>query len=95
MERKDFLLMMVAAGAMPVTPVQLQKCLFLLGENLQEEIPNPFYAFEPYHYGPFDAEVYSDADHLENQGLLVSVASKGTWLDRGYNSGGHGEGQGR
>ena len=90
MDREDFLLMVVAAGGgMPLTPVQLQKCLFLVGENLKGEIPDQFYEFEPYHYGPFDAEVYSDADSLESQGLLVSMgSSQGTWLDRAITSAG-------
>ena len=90
MHREDFLLMVVAAGGgTPLTPVQLQKCLFLIRENLKGEIPDRFYEFEPYHYGPFDAEVYSDADSLESQGLLVSVgSSQGTWLDRTITSAG-------
>ena len=84
MDREDFLLIVVAAGGgTPLTPVQLQKSLFLIGENLKGEIPDPFYNFEPYHYGPFDADVYVDADSLESRGLLVSVgSSQGTWLDR-------------
>ena len=84
MDREDILLVVVAAGnGTPLTPVQLQKSLFLISENLKGEIPDPFYDFEPYHYGPFGAEVYVDADSLEFQGLLVSVgSSQGTWLDR-------------
>ena len=83
MNRKDFVLMVVAAGEdAPLTPVQLQKSLFLIGENLSG-IPAPFYEFKPYHYGPFDADIYSDADALEGDGLLVSMkSSKGTWTDR-------------
>ena len=83
MEKEDFLLMVVAAGgSKPLTPVQLQKSLFLVAKNLAEA-PEPFYEFEPYHYGPFDIEVYSDADSLEAKGLLFSVPSPGgTWLDR-------------
>ena len=84
MDRENFPLMVVAAGrGMPLTPAQLQKSLFLISENLKGQIPDPFYEFEPYHYGPFDAEVYVDADSLESQGLLISVgSSQGTWLDR-------------
>ena len=84
MDRKDFLLMVIAAGSgTPLTPVQLQKSLFLISENLKGEIPDLFYKFDPYHYGPFDADIYVDADSLEAQGLLLSVgSSQGTWLDR-------------
>ena len=83
MEKKDLLLMVVAAGGgVPLTPVQLQKTLFLLGKNLKQ-LPEDFYDFEPYHYGPFDTEVYSDADSLEVEGMLLSVRSpKGNWVDR-------------
>ena len=84
MDKKDILLMVVAAGrSVPLTPVQLQKSLFLIGKNLKD-IPESFYAFEPYHYGPFDIEVYSDAKSLEAEGLLYSTrSSSGTWTDRG------------
>ena len=84
MDKRDFVLMVVAAGGnIPLTPVQLQKSLFLVSKNLQGEIPDSFYEFEPYHYGPFDAEVYADADSLESEGLLVSLgSSQGTWLNR-------------
>jgi hypothetical protein len=83
MDRKDFVLMVVAAGEdTPLTPVQLQKSLFLIEKNLPS-VPDHFYEFEPYHYGPFDADVYSDADTLEGEGLLLSMrSSKGTWTDR-------------
>ena len=84
MNREDVLLMVVAAGqGTPLTPVQLQKSLFLIGERLTESLPKPLYEFEPYHYGPFNGDIYADADDLESQGYLVSVGStSGTWLDR-------------
>ena len=89
MNRKDYLLLVVAAaGSTPLTPVQLQKSLFLVKENLPE-IPVPFYEFEPYDYGPFDVEVYSDADSLASEGLLLSVRSPlGNWIDRAVTPGG-------
>ena len=82
-DRKDFVLMVVAAGgSTPLTPVQLQKSLFLISESLSE-IPESFYEFEPYHYGPFDQDIYLDADKLEAEGLLFSIPSmKGAWLNR-------------
>ena len=82
-DRRDFVLMAVAAGgSTPLTPVQLQKTLFLIGENLPE-IPDSFYEFEPYHYGPFDRDIYLDADKLEAEGLLFSIPSlNGAWLNR-------------
>ena len=56
MDDRDFLLLVVASGKdKALTPVQLQKSLFLLGKtDLAEAVDSP-YDFEPYHYGPFDA----------------------------------------
>lgn len=83
MESKDFLLLVVAASnGKPLTPVQLQKSLFLIGEVNLPETPDPFYEFEPYHYGPFDADIYADADLLQGEGMVVRIPSrKGTWTD--------------
>ena len=83
MNKDDLLLMVMAAGeGAPLTPVQLQKSLFLISENLKGTIEST-YSFMPYHYGPFDAEVYSDADSLEAEGFLYSARSpRGTWVDR-------------
>ena len=82
MERQDFLLMAVAAAeGKPLTPVQLQKSLFMISKNLKG-IPDPFYTFEPYHYGPFDIEIYSDANSLEDEGWVVSIQSnRGRWKE--------------
>ena len=87
MKREDLLLLVVAAGEdKPLTPVQLQKSLFLLGQEWRTDwplSPENFYDFEPYHYGPFDAEIYDDADSLEGQGLVRSAQSdRGNWRDR-------------
>lgn len=81
MERKDWTLLVIsAAGSSGLSPVQLQKCLFLLGKNIPHEVGEGFYTFVPYNYGPFDSAVYSDAQLLINEGLvaLVQVAGK-TW----------------
>jgi hypothetical protein len=82
MDRKDFLLVMVSkAEYKPLTPVQLQKSLFLISKNLTG-MPDPFYSFEAYHYGPFDIEIYTDADSLEEEGLLISRQSNtGRWKE--------------
>ena len=83
MESKEFLLLVVAAGdGTPLTPVQLQKSLFLIAEASLTETPVPFYEFEPYHYGPFDANVYADADLLDGKGMVARIPSaNGTWTD--------------
>ena len=72
MERRDWaLLTLAAAEGAELTPVQLQKVLFLLGERQRDKVGRGFYAFRPYNFGPFSADVYSDAGQLEREGLAV------------------------
>ena len=82
MKREDWLLLVVAAGDKPLTPVQLQKTLFLVKEASLPNLPDDFYDFVPYHFGPYDAQVYQDADSLQERGLVVRhKAARGTWTD--------------
>lgn len=79
MERRDWTLLVISvAGTAGLSPVQLQKSLFLIGENLPKEVGESFYKFEPYDYGPFDARIYEDARLLTLEGLVAtsSVAGK-------------------
>src|SRR5438477_13056735 len=71
MTPKDWtLLVIAAAGGRDVSPVQLQKALFLLGEKLS--LPeDERYKFKPYDYGPFCVTVYDDAEQLRREGLVV------------------------
>jgi uncharacterized protein len=71
LRRSDWTLLAIAAAAgEPLTPVQLQKVLFLLGAQKPQSVGQPFYVFHPYNYGPFSADVYRDADALEQEGLV-------------------------
>ncbi len=71
MTPKDWnLLVIAAAGGRDVSPVQLQKALFLLGKKLPLP-PESRYDFEAYDYGPFCSAVYTDAEQLEREGLVV------------------------
>jgi hypothetical protein len=74
MQRRDWALVVLAAAKNErLTPVQLQKILFLIDKNLH---PANFYVFEPYHYGPFDKRVYDDVEgHIEGD-LCQTVPSK-------------------
>lgn len=83
MERKYWTLLAVAAAnGEPVTPVQLQKSLFVLGEEMRAEVAPNFYEFAPYDYGPFCADVYSDADELAAEGLVELLPStNGRWTN--------------
>lgn len=69
------LLALRAADSQTLTPVQLQKSLFLLGKRRARDIGGEFYHFEPYHYGPFDAQVYHDAEWLAQDGAIAINAS--------------------
>lgn len=75
MSRKDLMLAaMDSCGCQPFTPVQLQKLFFLIDRQLSSALGGPFFAFEPYDYGPFDKGVYATADSLAAQGLLDIAA---------------------
>lgn len=79
MNRIDWnLLVLAAAEGKCLTPAQFQKVLFLL----QKKFPNTIaggYSFCPYNYGPFDADVYRDAEELAHQGLAHISRSTGGW----------------
>jgi uncharacterized protein len=62
---------MAPARGQEFTPVQVQKLFFLLDKNVAVEVGGPHFAFEPYHYGPFDVGVYRVLDQLSARGLAV------------------------
>ncbi len=65
------------AEGKPYTPVQVQKLFFLIDRNIPAEIEGPRFSFEPYHYGPFDKNVYEDLERLATEGY-VDVDSEGS-----------------
>jgi hypothetical protein len=79
--RKEWLLMALAhRSGEPMTPVQIQKAMFLLGAEAEELMGEHFYNFIPYNYGPFDANVYHDLDEMAGQRLVTTV----TWPGRSW-----------
>lgn len=73
MRREDWTLLVIAAGGSGrLSPVKLQKSLFLLGKELSgsQLQCGDFYDFQAYDYGPFAREIYSDAEFLESQDLV-------------------------
>lgn len=91
MNRADLLLKIIAAAkGEPLTPAQLQKVAFRLGMECSKYIPDDFYQFRKYDYGPFSAEIYRDAEQLERDGKIwVSINPRGGWREyaatvRGY-----------
>lgn len=58
-----------------LSPVQLQKALFLLGKGMPQSVGEGFYQFIPHNYGPFSKEIYLDAERLASEGLVAIVQS--------------------
>ena len=76
--RREFVL----AGMQPAsqgefTPVQIQKLFFLIQDLaagshvLGLANGHAHFTFEPYHYGPFDKEVYAQIECLSREGLAA------------------------
>ncbi len=77
MKRHEWALLALAlAGGKSLSPVQLQKSVFLFGAELGADgLSESFYEFIPDNYGPFCGELYDDVRHLVAEGLAtVSVA---------------------
>ncbi|MCY3798929.1 MAG: hypothetical protein OXG84_14055 [Chloroflexi bacterium] len=81
MKRADLLLKIIAAAeGKPLTPAQLQKVAFLLRMERGSYMPDDYYRFRKYDYGPFCAEVYRDAERLECEGKIsISIHPRGGW----------------
>jgi len=83
LQREDWVLLVLrAAHDNGLTAVKLQKTLFLLGEYRKKEVGRAFYQFRPYHYGPFCAEIYHDADSLALRDLVALDMSRGQSMRR-------------
>jgi hypothetical protein len=79
--REDWtLLTLAAAQGATLSPVQLQKALFVLGKEMPGSVAGNFYDFKPYNYGPFDGAVYQDAEKLEAKGL-ARILSAERWSE--------------
>lgn len=53
------------------TPVQVQKLLFLLDQEIPRLIGGPVFRFAPYDYGPFDKDVYDTLETLADSELII------------------------
>jgi len=82
MERKHWtLLVLDNAEGLGLSPLQLQKSLFLIGRNLPGEVGDSYYEFVPYNYGPFDSTIYSDAHKLVDEKLVRMISVEGrNWV---------------
>ena len=83
MKRVDLLLKIIAAAnGEAVTPAQLQKVAFLLGQKFPDDVPSNYYRFRKYDYGPFCVDIYRDAEKLQLDGLVsIRVNPRGGWKE--------------
>lgn len=76
MTREQLVLAALAASnGATHTPVQVQKLVFLIQKRVGVPIAGPWFNFEPYDYGPFDAAVYDALDHWDSQGMVETITS--------------------
>lgn len=79
--RKNWALLVLAlVGGGALSPVQLQKSLFLIGKKMSKLMPNDFYSFEPDNYGPFCGQIYDDVRALASEGLVSVSRASGNYL---------------
>ena len=71
LQAKDWTLLAISFAGREISPVQLQKSLFLLGQELPNAVEPGFYHFGAYNYGPFSGPVYRDAEALADEGLVA------------------------
>ena len=75
MNKENYVIaVMSIAQTSEFSPVQVQKLFFLLDENVSELVGGPHFNFIPYDYGPFDKDVYTVFEALEDK-KLVAIAS--------------------
>ena len=83
--RADWLLRFIAGSENhdgPVDVIRLMKGMFLFQE--EKHAPREVnYKFRPYDYGPFTAEIYRDAEALEEAGLVFGSAESKSYRTTG------------
>jgi uncharacterized protein len=67
------------AGGTPYSPVQVQKLLFLVDQNLSPCLGGLKFDFQPHHYGPFDKRVYFTLEDLAQRGMVEITRGRGNW----------------
>lgn len=74
MNRRELVLTALApSGGAQLSPVQVQKLIFLIDFNVGSLLDGPHFNFRPYHYGPFDSSIYREIESLVTQGLAEIV----------------------
>ncbi len=63
-----------------MTPVRIQKAMFLLAMEAKKEVGKRFYKFKPYNYGPFSKAIYDDLEDLVEQELVsIETSPERRW----------------
>ena len=70
-DRRDVLLAIIeAAAGRGLKRAHLQKAVFLVAEEFKGGLPDDFYKFSKYHFGPYSQKVYRDAEILNDSGCI-------------------------
>lgn len=80
LDRKDWPL--VALGCAvdgKLTPIQMQKALFLIKMEAGQQLHGDFYNFVPYNYGPFDSAIYKDVARQEAEENIITERAGNRW----------------
>jgi len=78
LSQEEITLAVMAAGEIGAhfSPVQIQKILFLVDEEIPGLVGGPLFDFQPYNYGPFDSKVYQVLDDLDEKGNVQVVPKR-------------------
>lgn len=90
MPRQDHVAMALAAGGprAEYSPVQVQKLLFLIDRKVPQHFGGEQFNFTPYHYGPFDSDVYQVLEAMASEGL-VAIRGAGSYRRYSLTEAGH------
>ena len=81
--RSEILLAIIAAAeGKELSRVHLQKVAFLVSEVFEGRLPEDFYEFDKYDYGPFCIDIYNDTAMLEYWGRIRTTRGKEGSEDR-------------
>ena len=73
----DILLAIIAAAdGKEVSRAHLQKVAFLVSEEFRDRLPEGFYKFDKYDYGPFCIDIYNDTVMLDYWGQIRARLGK-------------------
>jgi hypothetical protein len=80
LDRKDWPLAALGCAADgKLTPIQMQKTLFLIKMEAGQWLHGEFYDFVPYNYGPFDSTIYKDIAQQEAEQNIVTERAGNRW----------------